>query len=315
MENRKSWDGLPYYPINQYYKKIFNTKVYKVPVSLASTCPNRERLKGMKPCIFCDEWGSAAYPENRDESLKKQILINKETVSKRNKAYKFLIYFQSYTNTFLKTMRLRESFEQASSFEDVYGFVVATRPDCLSHSLFELLNEYSKKFKIFIELGVQSFNNRQLKWMERGHSREKSIEAIYKIQEKCPKINLGIHLMFGLPWEDTTQIIETAALCSSLKLNNVKLHNLHVLKNTPLEEEYEKGNFHPIEKKVYAERVKLFLQHLSPTIAIHRLVAVASRHDELVAPRWVGYKMSNYQYMIEFLEKQNAFQGQFYKVQ
>lgn len=267
----------------------------------------------MKPCIFCDEWGSAAYPENRNEQLKNQILKNKETVSKRNNAYKFLIYFQSYTNTFLKTMRLRESFEEASSFSDVCGFVLGTRPDCLSVALFKLLNEYSEKFQIFIELGVQSFNNKQLEWMERGHSREKSIEAIQKIQENCPKVNIGIHLMFGLPGEEDNQLIETASLCSSLKLDNVKLHNLHVLKNTPLEEEYKKGNFTPIEKEEYARRVKLFLQHLSPEVAVHRLVALSSRHNELVAPKWVGYKMSNYQYVINFLRQENAFQGQLYR--
>ena len=160
-----------------------------------------------------------------------------------------------------------------------------------------------------VELGVQSFDDAQLTWMRRGHDREQSIKAIERIQKECPAVDLGIHLMFGWPNETHQDLIETAKLCNELKIDNVKLHNLHILKNTVLADLYAKGEFAPVEIEDYASRVATFLSHLSPDIAIHRLAATASRWDELVAPAWTRNKMQNYQYMIKHLIDNNLSQG------
>ena len=161
-----------------------------------------------------------------------------------------------------------------------------------------------------MEFGVQSFNNEQLQWMERGHTGEKSIWAIKKMHEKCPKVNIGIHLMFGLPGETEEQIIESAKLCNTLPLHNVKLHNTHVLKNTELERQYKEGEYEPIELEPYSYLVMRFLQHLKPEIPVHRLTANSSRSDELIAPQWTGDKMYSYQYVIDYLNMNKAYQGQ-----
>lgn len=263
----------------------------------------------MKTCNFCDAWGSAAYPDVREQDLKDQILNNKMRVQSRAKASKFLVYFQAYTNTFSKTERLRQQFSVASEFEDVVGFVVGTRPDCLSDNVFDLWNEYGEKKYLAVELGVQTFDEDQLIWMRRGHTAKKSMQAIERIARKCPRLSLGIHLMFGLKSETDEQIVETAKLVSTLPIDNVKLHNLHVLKDTPLEEEFLRGEFWPISREDYARRVVLFLENLRPDIAVHRLAALASRHDELVAPAWAKMKMENYQFILDEFSRRATFQG------
>lgn len=151
-----NWEGIPYYPISQYYKNFFGEKVYKIPVSVPGTCPNREGLNGMKVCNFCDEWGSAAHPENRDLSLKAQMSKNSKYIQKRTKAEKFLIYFQSYTFSYSRIMTLRKYFEKAVEMDNVSGFVVGTRPDCISDAVLDLWNEFNQKLPVFIEFGVQS---------------------------------------------------------------------------------------------------------------------------------------------------------------
>ena len=314
MDLSKTESSFPYYPISRFYRKLFGEKVYKIPISIAETCPNREGLRGMKTCNFCDVWGSAAFPEYRDYELRRQIEMSRDRVKRRVNAKKFLVYFQAYTNTFTKVSRLREQFELAASYPDVVGIVVGTRPDCLSDAVFDLWNEYAEKLFLSVELGVQSFNEDQLIWMRRGHTAQKSIEAIYKIRKKTSKIDLGIHLMFGLPNESLNDIKESALICNDLPIDNVKLHNLHVLKNTPLEKDYHQGKFQPLTREEYTNYVIHFLKHLKPEIAVHRLMAVSSRRHELVAPAWTATRMESYQVILDEMKNRGAYQGQNYKI-
>ena len=304
----KDWLGLPYRPISEFYQARFGGKVYKIPVSVVDDCPNRRGLKGMQTCVFCDVWGSAAKSESLSMGLREQIEKYQAEISRKYKAENFLIYFQAYTNTFTKLDVLRIHFETAHSFAKVRGFVIGTRPDCLSQGVMELWQDYHNKSYVAVELGVQSFDNSQLEFMRRGHTREQSLKAIEKIS-KATSVDLGIHLMFGQPGETDTQIIETARICNDLPLTSVKLHNLHVLKETPLENIYRDGGFQPIERDLYAHRVQLFLEHLSPRIYIQRLAAFASRWEELVAPRWTSDKMGTHQFLIDHLRAQQSFQG------
>lgn len=306
-------EALPYNPISQFYKSKFGQKVFKVPVAISDDCPNRRGLKGMEVCIFCDEHGSFAYPESQKQNLEKQIRLHQQKVSKRFNSDKFVVYFQAYTTTFNQLKQIREAFEVALSFPDMVGIVVGTRPDCLSPALFDLWNEYADKTFLSVEIGVQSFDNKQLDWMKRGHTAEQSIKAIHRIKEKCPKVYLGVHLMFGWPDETEQDMINSAHICNQLPLNDVKLHNLHVLKNTPLADLFFQGEFTPIELEDYAHLVGVFLSYLSPNFYVHRLVALASRWDELIAPEWTRYKMTNYQKMIDSLRQNQLYQGKYYQ--
>lgn len=308
----KGWLGLPYHTISEHYHELFGEKVYKIPVSVVDDCPNRRGLKGMQTCVFCDVWGSAANAESLTMELKQQIEHYHGRISKRYNAKAFLIYFQAYTNTFTKVSALRNNFDVALSYEWVKGFTLGTRPDCLSKSVLDLWQEYHEKSFVAVELGVQSFFNDQLEFMRRGHTAEASLDAVYKIAEST-SVDLGIHLIFGSPGETDEQIIKTAKICNDLPITNVKLHNLHVLKNTPLEEMYHRGEFTPIDQETYTRRVQLFLQHLSPRFALHRLAAYSSRWDELIAPEWTKNKMGTHQYIIDQLRLNKAHQAQYFQ--
>lgn len=309
---KRPWHGFPYYPISVYYKQFFGEKVYKIPVSVPGTCPNREGLNGMQVCNFCDEWGSAAHPENRQLSLQDQINLNRGYVQNRTNAKKYLIYFQSYTFTYSRVVKLKQYMQDAVGLPGVVGVVVGTRPDCISDALLDLLNDFTQKLPVFVEFGIQSFEDKKLQWMRRGHTHKKTEWALKRMQKKCPELNVGIHLILGCPDESDAEIVQAARITNSLPVHNVKLHNLHVLKNTPLEVDFQNGEFAPLEIDEYARRVGLFLQHLSPQIPIHRLTANSSRSDELVAPLWTGDKMRSYQFMLDYLNGKGIYQGQLY---
>lgn len=303
---------LPFRPISEFYKSHFGQKVYKIPVSVADDCPNRRGLKGMQTCVFCDVWGSAANSDAASMPLSEQIEKYAKKIGERSSASSFLVYFQAYTNTFLKIETLRENFEQSLCYHFVKGFVVGTRPDCLSPRVLELWQEFHERSFVAVELGVQSFFDPHLSFLRRGHTVAANFSAIQKISQNT-SVDLGIHLMFGMPGETDAEIIETAKICNDLPISNVKLHNLHVLKNTPLEKFFHDGNFTPIEREPYAHRVQLFLEHLSPQIFVHRLAAFASRWEELVSPSWTSDKMGTHQYLIDHLNAERSFQSRFFE--
>ncbi len=219
------WEGKRYYPISQFYKQRFGEKVYKVSVSIAETCPNRQPNSRMPLYIFCDEWGSAAYHLEQDKSLQDQIIINRDKIAKRYRAKSFLVYFQSYTNTFDGVSELEQRFDIALALDNINGVVLGTRPDCLPKRILPLLKQTHDTHYVMVELGLQSFFDHHLDFLQRGY------EAIEKLHQHTG-VDIGIHLMFGLPGETDQELIETAQILNELPVNNVKLNNLHVL-STP----------------------------------------------------------------------------------
>ncbi len=302
------WGNHRYFPVSQFYKNHFGEKVYKVSVSIAESCPNRQPNSRMPLCIFCDEWGSAAYHLERDKALKEQIIINRDKIARRYRANKFLVYFQSYTNTFDRVVELQQRFDTALAEDDIEGIVLGTRPDCLPLRILPLLKKTHDSHYVMVELGLQSFFDHHLNFLQRGHDVQCGYDAINKLYEHTG-VDTGIHLIFGLPDETEDEIIQTAQIINELPVSNVKLHNLHVLTKTPLAQMYYNGEFQPVELDEYMEKVILFLQHLSPHIAVQRLAAVASRWDELIAPQWTKDKMRPTQMIEDRLRELNTYQG------
>ena len=303
--------GKRYHPLSQHYREQFGEKVYKVSVSVADSCPNREGRNGTKVCIFCDEWGSAAYHQQRDQPIREQIQINREAIRKRYRVEKFLIYFQAYTNTFGRFKELEALYQLALEEEDVVGLVVGTRPDCLPERVLRKFAEIARDNYLSVELGIQTFDDTQLLFLSRGHDSATSLKAIRNLK-KVSGVNLCVLLMFGLPGETDQQIRKTAEILSEYEVDGVKLHNLHVLRNTPLEKLYRESQFVPLELEEYTQKVCIFLENLSPKIAVHRLSAVASRWEELIAPKWTCEKMRPTQYIDDYLEAKNTWQGRNY---
>ncbi|MGK5092920.1 TIGR01212 family radical SAM protein [Deltaproteobacteria bacterium TL4] len=297
----------PYYPLSQRYRQLFQQKVFKVSVSVASTCPNRQGPQ-VEGCIFCDEWGAAAYHNTAQYSLERQIEINREAIRKRYRAEKFLIYFQAYTNTFGKMASLEEMYQCALAQDDVIGLIIGTRPDCLPERVLRLFEKIAQSHFLSVELGIQSLDDSQLVFLSRGHTSACSLDAIQKLKA-LTSVDICVHLMFGLPNETEEQLKKTAEILSELGIHGVKLHNLHVLRGTPLEKMYHEGLFKPVELEDYTRKVSVFLGSLSPQIAVHRLVAVASRWDDLVAPAWTKEKMRPTQHIENYLKANNLWQG------
>ncbi len=301
------WDGQPYYPISRFYKNHFGEKVYKITVSAAQTCPNRARNKGVG-CIFCDELGSAGSHLIKHMPLKSQITVNRERLARRFRVNTFLVYFQPFTNTFRQLEQFKADVELALEQERVVGIAFGTRPDCLPDEIFPYLKETGEQAFVSAELGIQSFSDNQLQFLNRGHSADDSIKAIKRLHEDSG-INIGIHLIFGLPDESDEEIIETAEIVNNLPVDNVKLHNLHVLANTPLHDLYRKNEFEPLNLDEYARRVVLFLSRLSPEVAVQRLAAVAPRWDELIAPDWTKERLRPTQMIVRQMNQTGHYQG------
>jgi radical SAM protein (TIGR01212 family) len=303
-----------YHPLSRYYRRRFGCKVYKVSVSVAQSCPNREGLRGMTACTFCDAWGSAAYADTAGLPLAEQVAINGERIRRRYKADKLLVYLQAYTNTFARVSLLEAWCEEALALPGVAGLVIGTRPDCLPPGMVRRLGELARRNYVSVELGVQTLDDGQLAFLARGHDRDCSLRALERLAA-YPELDVCAHLMFGLPGETDAQLAETAGELSRRGVRGVKLHNLHVLRNTPLERMYRAGDFRPIGLADYAERVRVFLEHLHPEVAVHRLNAVASRWDEVVAPDWAREKLRPTQAILDHLARHGSWQGKHDRVQ
>ncbi len=307
--NSDEWGGLPYHSIGFFYRQKFGEKIFKVPVSIATTCPNRDGLGGMKTCNFCDEWGSAAYPDLQNLTIEDQIQRAIGSIGTARKVKSFIVYFQAYTTSFSRVQALAEQVARALKAFPFRGVVIGTRPDCLSDSFLEFLSDLSQTQFVSLELGVQSFSESQLLWMRRGHTVVRSLQAVGRVQRMAPKVDLGLHLMFGSPGETVEQVRLTARLCNSLNVNNVKIHNLHVLRNTPLADLYQRGEFAPLPQSVYYHWVEQFLRFLSPKISVHRLSALSNRSEELIAPSWTSKKMEIYQGILDHVRSAGTYQG------
>jgi len=298
--------GQRYHSINRFYRSRFGEKVYKISVAISHTCPNRQ-ADGYG-CIFCDQWGSAGVHSTMNLPLAEQINRNREYLAKRYRVNKFLVYFQSFSNTYRRVSSLQADMELALKQPQVAGIIIGTRPDCLPPEILVLLDEFSRRTFVSVELGVQSFDDRQLTFLRRGHSVLDARTAIERLREKTG-VHIGIHLIFGLPGENETDIIRAAGTLNSLFVDSVKLHNLHVLKNTPLETEYRSGRFQPLDLETYAERVIRFLECLSPAISVQRLAAYAGPDAGLVAPTWTGERLQPSRFIQDLMSRRDTWQG------
>lgn len=308
---KKEWLNRPYYSIGDYYREKFGERVSKISVNVADTCPNRLGLKGMQTCTFCDVWGSAAYSDQREFTLDQQIENVRQKILGMTKYNKFLVYFQSYTNSFTAIRNLEAMYEEALKHDGVVGIVIGTRPDCISPALINLWKKFSEKTYVSIELGAQTFYEDFLDFEKRGHTAQNTLDTIYKLKE-VPTLDIGLHFIFGHPGETVEHVVEQAKFTANLPIQNVKFHNLHVLKKTKLEKFYEEGLFKPIELEDYSEKVSAFIEHLPQNIAVQRLSALSSRWDELIAPEWTRHKMTVFQSIIDYMHNRKAYQGSKY---
>jgi len=299
-----------YNDINTYWKNRFGTKVYKIALDAGFTCPNRDGTKGKGGCIYCDENGSRAPYANIKQTIKEQIIQRIQYLKKTYAAKKFAAYFQSFSNTYGTTKECKEVYDQVLGIPDIVVLSISTRPDCINLRKLNLIKKYSENYETWLEYGLQSIKNETLKWLNRAHT----VEAFAKAVKLTKNKNLMVcaHIIVGLPNQDKKEIIDTAAFLSDLGVDGVKIHVLHVLKKSRLYDLYIKNEIKMIDETKYAELVCLFLEHLSPSVTIHRLTGQGTDTNH-VAPLWALNKTETINKIQKLLLQRQTRQGNRYK--
>ena len=274
-----------YKHLNKYYKEKFRERTLKICVDGGFTCPNRDGKIGYGGCIFCSERGSGELI-NDIKGITEQVRYYFNSY-RAQRANKFIVYFQNFTNTYDTIENLKKKYDAALIDERIIGLAVGTRPDCINEDIAKLLSSYLDKYYVCVELGLQTENDEIGKRINRGYSTKQFIEAV-KILNKH-KIDVVVHIMVGLPGETKQDIINTVKIINELNVQGIKIHNTYVVKNTVLEQMYINGEYEPIELDEYIETLIEIITHLNPNIIVHRICADAPK-DILVAPIWNAHK-------------------------
>lgn len=280
--------GARYNTYSAYLRQRYGEKVYKLPISLPVTCPNRDGQCGETGCVFCGEIGAGYENLPAWMTVSDQLAANKAHIAPKYKAKKFIPYFQNFSNTYLPVEQLQQHVIAACQ-QDIVAIALATRPDCIHEAYLEMLAEIKEKqgVDITIELGLQTVNYHSLQKINRGHTLAEFIDAVQRIK----RWSMGVcaHLILNLPWDDMTDTIESAKIVSALGVDQVKLHALYIVKNTVMAEWYQQGEFTLISKEEYVERALAFLEYLHPHIVIQRLIGRAPETNTLFTNWQTGW--------------------------
>ena len=273
----------PYRLFSEHLRDRFGVRVHKISVDAGFGCPNRNGGRTGPGCLFCDPGGSGAVGIERQLSVAAQLEQGKEIMSRKYKAGKFMAYFQPFSNTLAPLERLRELYDSALAVDDILGLAVGTRPDCVPEEVFDLLAEYHQRTYLWLELGLQSSHDRTLQWLQRGHDFACFARACHEARSRG--LRVCVHVILGLPGEDRADMLETADLLAGLQVEGVKLHLLHVLRNTLLGSLYLDDKINVLAMDEYVELVVDVMERLHPETLIHRLTGDGPR-DQLLAPLW-----------------------------
>lgn len=298
-------DNILYYKYSEYLKEKYCEKVYKLPINLPISCPNRIGNNG---CTFCADVGTGFEAMHAAIPVTTQLEQTKSRIERKYKAKKFIAYFQNYTNTFMPLSQFQTYIWEAASVPDIVEISVSTRPDCIRTDYLDVLLEVArvKKIHITIELGLQSVNYHTLDFIHRGHGLAEYIDAVLKIK-KYP-FHICTHMILNLPGDTMRDAVEGAKLLSALQIDIVKLHSLYIAKNTTLSKQYKDGTITVCSKEEYIERVIAFLNHLSPEIVVERLFSRIPEEDAVFS-NWNTSWWKLQDELLEKMQQQQAYQG------
>lgn len=297
-----------YYTYDYYLKKKFGGKCAKIPLDAGLTCPNIDGKCGVGGCIYCSSRGSGDFAESAELSITEQYKVTREKLSSKWSVEKCIPYFQAHTNTYAPLEIIRSKFEEALSLEGVVGLNVATRADCLEDDVLEYLADIAERTVLTVELGLQSVHDTTAELINRGHDYAVFLEGYKKLKKVSPKIQVCVHLIFGLPKEDELMMLDSVRSVAALVPEQIKLHLLHVLRSSRLSEFYLRGDYIPLERKTYIELVVKALELLPPQTVIARLTGDGMA-DDLLAPEWSRYKVKVLNDIDKLMFEKNTFQG------
>jgi uncharacterized protein len=295
-----------YNTFSEELKRDFGCRVHRISVDAGFTCPNRDGSTGTTGCIYCGGAGSGSFGILRGATVAEQLEAGKEIMARKYKARKFVAYFQAYSNTYAPVEWLEALYDEALAVKDVVGLIVGTRPDCLPPEVLNLLAGYAHRHWFWLELGLQSPIDRTLRLLNRGHD----FAAFAAAAEACRALGIRVcaHIILGLPGETREEMLATPRLLKELGIGGVKLHLLHVMKETELEAMYRAGEITVLSRDDYVGLVCDFLERLDPEISIQRLTGDGGR-DYLVAPLWSLAKFEVLNAIDAELERRGTRQG------
>lgn len=298
-----SLDNKRYHTLNYELTKIFGCRVFKVSLNGGFSCPNFKNGTG---CIYCSAKGSGDFAGDKNDSIKLQFNKVKEKLNNKWPDTKYIAYFQANTNTYAPVNILKKKFEEALSIKNVVGLNIGTRPDAITDECLEYLSDLNKRTYLTVELGLQSMHDETLKLINRGHNLECFDKCVKKLRDS--NINVVVHVINGLPYETHEMMMDTVRHLNKLDIQGIKIHMLHVLKNTPLESFYKKTKFHLLTKEEYVKIVCDQIEELNEKIVIHRLTGDGAK-DDLIAPLWTLKKVSVLDDIDKELKRRGTYQG------
>ena len=275
-----------YYSLNEYYRRTYGKKVYKLSISGGMTCPNRDGTLGAKGCIFCGAGGSGEFAASSALPVKAQLEQAKTGVENKTKDNAYIAYFQPFTNTYGDIDYLRKIYYEAIEPDYIAGLSVATRPDCLDDEIIKLLSGINSVKPVSVELGLQTIHESTAEYIRRGYTLDRYDEAVRKL--KSSDIDVVTHVIIGLPYETEEMILETVRYVGE-RTDGIKLQLLHVLKGTDLAEEFLTGKFETLSLEEYTDILCKSIELLPPDVVIHRITGDGDKRS-LIAPLWSGNK-------------------------
>ena len=273
--------------LNDYLVDRFGCKVYKIALSGGFTCPNRDGTLDTRGCIFCTKCGSGEFAEDSAHSITEQIEHGKTRIVSKIKNGKYIAYFQSFTGTYASVEKLEKLYREAIEHPDIVALSVATRPDCLEPGVLELLSKLNKIKPVWIELGLQTINERTSEYIRRGYPLSVYDEAVKELKERG--IEVITHVILGLPGETKEDMLSTVEHVCAAGSDGIKLQLLHILKNTDLEKEYEAGKVTVLSEDEYIDIIRDCVKIIPDNVVIHRLTGDGDK-KLLIAPIWSADK-------------------------
>lgn len=300
-----------YYYLDFYLKKRFNSKIFKVALNGDFTCPNRDGKISTEGCIFCSKSGSGDFAGDKSKDLKTQFMEVSSVIHKKWKDAKYIAYFQANTNTYGPLEKLKKIYEEAINLDkDIVALSIATRPDCLSTETLNYLEELNKRIPVWIELGLQTINEKTAILINRGYKLEVFEKAVNELRKR--NIETIVHIINGLPYETKEIMLDTVKYLNKLDISGIKIHSLFILKDTPLGKMYQTNPFKVLSLEEYVDITTEQLAYLRDDIVVHRINGDAPK-DLLIEPLWSIKKLVVMNEIDKKMKNKDYYQGIKYK--
>lgn len=300
-----------YHSYDYFLRQKFGAKCAKLPIDAGFTCPNRDGKRGTGGCIYCSARGSGDFCADSATPITQQLTSAYEKLSQKWERPLGIAYFQAFTNTYAPVDVLREKFEAALAFPETVGISIATRADCLEDDVCEYLADLAERTFLTVELGLQTVHDSTAALINRGHTFAEFVDGFEKLRRSSDKINIGVHLINGLPHESTDMMLESAKAVAALRPDQLKLHLLHVIDGTPLADMYARGEFECLTLDEYADTVVRQIELMPPETVIGRLTGDGMA-DSLIAPLWSRKKLVVMNTIDKMMYSQGTWQGRLY---